>query len=152
MDDKSKDILCVRVRNCSSHALPSYASSGASGLDLRANLSAPLCLVPMARVLVPTGLHIALPVGFEAQVRSRSGLAYKEGIIVLNSPGTIDSDYRGELKILLINLSNVSVDILDGDRVAQLVITAYRSIVWQGVDELPSSMRQDGGFGSTGKQ
>lgn len=142
----------VQIINTSSHPLPAYATAGASGLDLRAYIPASIVLAPLQRVLVNTGLYIALPEGLEAQVRPRSGLAFKSGITVLNSPGTIDSDYRGELKVLLINLSDQPFTIQDGDRIAQLVVAAYQQIDWQEVTTLSETVRGAGGHGSTGVQ
>jgi dUTP pyrophosphatase len=142
----------VQIINTSSHPLPAYATAGASGLDIRAFIPASIVLAPLQRVLVPTGLYIALPEGLEGHVRPRSGLALKNGITVLNSPGTIDSDYRGELKVLLINLSDQPFTIQDGDRIAQLVVSAYQRINWQEVITLPETVRGAGGHGSTGVQ
>lgn len=131
-------------------ALPSYATAHSAGMDLLANLDEPVHLKPLERVLVSTGLHIALPVGFEAQVRPRSGLAVKKGITVLNSPGTIDADYRGEVKVILINLSGEDVIINHGERIAQMVIAAHEHITWEESSELDPTPRGAGGFGSTG--
>lgn len=142
----------VQIINTSSHPLPAYATTGASGLDLRASIPASIMLMPLQRVLVSTGLYIALSPGLEAQIRPRSGLALKNGITVLNSPGTIDSDYRGELKVLLINLSDQPFTIQDGDRIAQLVFSSYQQIDWQEVTALPETIRGAGGHGSTGVQ
>jgi dUTP pyrophosphatase len=147
-----KSPMHVQIINTSSHPLPAYATAGASGLDLKASIPASIVLAPLQRMLVSTGLYIALPEGLEAQVRPRSGLALKNGITVLNSPGTIDSDYRGELKVLLINLSDQSFTIQDGDRIAQLVIAAYHQIDWQEVTTLSETVRGTGGHGSTGVQ
>lgn len=144
--------LPVPIVNRSHHPLPAYATEGSSGLDLRAYLSEPLTLVPLQRVLVPTGLFIELPLGYEAQIRPRSGLALKQGITCLNTPGTIDADYRGEIKILLINLSSENCVIQDGDRIAQLVIQSVAQINWVPVDALNETNRAEGGFGHTGKQ
>lgn len=140
----------VKIVNTSKHQLPSYATEGSAGMDLRAELESPVVLKPLERALVPTGLFIELPVGFEAQVRPRSGLAYKNGITVLNSPGTIDSDYRGEVKVLLVNLSNEEFTINDGERLAQMVIAKHERVEWEAVTELGTSTRAAGGFGSTG--
>ena len=140
----------VEIINTSKHPLPKYETDLSAGMDLRAELSAPIELAPLQRTLVPTGLFIALPEGFEAQVRPRSGLAYKQGITVLNAPGTIDADYRGEIGVLLVNLSDRTVTINDGDRVAQLVIAAYARAHWSQVAELTTTERGTGGFGSTG--
>lgn len=141
----------VRVINKSRHELPAYQTISAAGLDLRANLDEPMILRPMQRTLVPTGLFMELPLGFEAQIRPRSGLAFKHGITVLNSPGTIDADYRGEIKILLVNLSDESFTIENGERVAQMVIAKHEQISWKSVEVLEESERNAGGFGSTGK-
>ncbi|MGM0580672.1 MAG: dUTP diphosphatase [Bacteroidota bacterium] len=141
----------VKVINKSNNELPAYQSQSAAGLDLRANLEEPINLKPMQRVLVPTGLFMELPEGYEAQIRPRSGLAFKHGITVLNSPGTIDADYRGEIKILLVNLSDESFLIETGERVAQMVIAKHEQIDWELVETLEDSERSAGGFGSTGK-
>lgn len=140
----------VRIINQSSHPLPSYETAHAAGMDLRANLNSPVVLKPLERTLVPTGLFIELPVGFEAQVRPRSGLVAKKGITVLNSPGTIDADYRGEIKVILVNLSNEPFTIENGERIAQLVIARHEQVSWEQVSELAESGRGAGGFGSTG--
>ena len=140
----------VRVVNRSKHELPQYATEHAAGLDLRANLDSPIELKPLERTLVPTGLFIELPIGFEAQIRPRSGLAFKNGITVLNSPGTIDADYRGEVKVLLVNLSNTSFVINDGERVAQMVIAKHEQIHWEQTTSLEETQRGAGGFGHTG--
>lgn len=140
----------VKVINQSKHELPEYATPAAAGLDLRANIDSPITLKPLERTLVKTGLFIELPVGFEAQVRPRSGLAYKKGITVLNAPGTIDADYRGEVGVLLVNLSNEPFVIEDGERVAQLVVAKHEQITWDEVSSLKDSERGTGGFGSTG--
>ncbi len=141
----------VKIINTSNNPLPEYATVGSSGMDLRAFIPEPIHLQPMQRVLVPTGLLIALPENMEAQVRPRSGLALKQGITCLNSPGTIDADYRGELKIILINLSAETQTINSGDRIAQMVIQAVEKIAWQQVDQLEDTSRGAGGFGHTGK-
>lgn len=141
----------VQIINKSHHPLPHYATPLSSGMDLRANLSEPVELQPMERKLIPTGLYIALPQGFEAQIRPRSGLAYKEGITVLNSPGTIDADYRGEIRVLLINLSDKPFLIQDGERIAQMVVAAHSQVAWQPVEVLDETERGAGGFGHTGK-
>jgi dUTP pyrophosphatase len=141
----------IPIINRSKHALPAYETEQAAGMDLRANLEEPIELVPLERAIVPTGLYIALPEGFEAQIRPRSGLAAKQGLTVLNSPGTIDADYRGEIKVILVNLSNNAVQIHDGDRVAQMVIARYEQAQWTAVETLDETMRGAGGFGSTGK-
>ncbi len=144
-------ILTIKVINQSEHPLPEYATEHAAGLDLKANLKEPITLKPLQRQLIPTGLSIELPVGFEAQIRPRSGLAFKHGITVLNSPGTIDADYRGELKVLLVNLSDTDFVINDGERIAQMVVAKHERIGWYVVEKLEDSHRGAGGFGSTGK-
>jgi dUTP pyrophosphatase len=141
----------VKIINLSDNPLPQYATEGSSGMDVRASLSEPLQLQPMERSLVPTGLYIEIPAGYEVQVRPRSGLAIKQGITCLNTPGTIDSDYRGEIKIVLVNLSNESQIINTGDRIAQMVIQQVDKIIWEPVEQLSGSVRDVGGFGSTGK-
>lgn len=141
----------VQVINKSKHSLPAYATELSAGMDIRANLSEPVTLAPMQRCLIPTGLYIALPQGFEAQIRPRSGLAIKKGITVLNSPGTIDADYRGEICIILINLSTEAFVIEDGERVAQMVIARHEQPQWQEVHVLDETVRGEGGFGHTGK-
>lgn len=142
----------VEIINQSHHPLPAYATEGASGLDLRAYIQENIILAPLQRALVPTGLYIALPEGLEAQIRPRSGLALKHGLTVLNTPGTIDSDYRGEIKVLLINLSDQTFVIQDGERIAQMVIASYEKIDWLQVTTLSSTTRGTGGYGSTGIQ
>lgn len=142
--------MVIDIVNKSKHPLPSIATPGSAGLDLKANLDQDIRLKPLERVAIPTGLFISIPLGYEGQIRSRSGLSFKHGIIVINAPGTIDSDYRGELKILLINLSNEDYIVHDGDRVAQLVISSYAVPEWNLVDDLDKSQRADNGFGSTG--
>nr|WP_314772585.1 dUTP diphosphatase [uncultured Porphyromonas sp.] len=144
-------MLEVKIVNRSRHALPAYATAGAAGMDLRAQLEAPITLAPLGRVLVPTGLFIELPQGYEAQVRPRSGLAIKHGLTVLNSPGTIDADYRGEIKVALVNLSSEPFEIQDGERIAQLVVARYEEVTWQPVEELGETERGAGGFGHTGR-
>ncbi|WP_306641376.1 dUTP diphosphatase [Sanyastnella coralliicola] len=141
----------IEVINRSKHALPHYETPQSAGMDLRANLDAPVTLEPLERALIPTGLFMALPPGSEAQVRPRSGLAYKQGITVLNAPGTIDADYRGEVGVILVNLSNEAVTINDGERVAQLVIAKMTQAEWTEVTTLNETARGEGGFGSTGK-
>lgn len=141
----------IRIVNHSKHELPKYATAGSSGLDLRANLNAPVMLKPMERALVPTGLFVEIPSGFEVQVRSRSGLAIRQGVICLNSPGTIDSDYRGEWKVILINLSAEDQVINDGERIAQAVFNKVEQVEWVSVEEIDSTERSSGGFGHTGK-
>lgn len=140
----------VKIINNSKHPLPQYQTENSAGLDLRANLDSEETLAPLERKLIGTGLHIALPQGFEAQVRPRSGLAYKQGITVLNSPGTVDADYRGEIKVLLVNLSNETFIVKDGERIAQLVIAKHETVAWQQVETLEETERAAGGFGSTG--
>ncbi|MBL7885052.1 MAG: dUTP diphosphatase [Bacteroidia bacterium] len=142
----------IKIINKSKHELPNYATSTAAGMDLRANLDSPIVLKPLERTLVATGLFIELPVGYEAQVRPRSGLAFKNGLTVLNSPGTIDADYRGEVKVILVNLSNDEFVINDGERVAQMVIAKHEQAEWIEVEQLNETARGEGGFGSTGKQ
>lgn len=141
----------VKIINHSGHELPAYATILSAGMDLRAAITEDIILSPMQRVLVPTGLFIALPEGYEAQIRPRSGLAFKHGITVLNSPGTIDADYRGEIKVLLINLSDTAFTVKNGERIAQMVIARYETINWDLTDTLDESVRGTGGFGSTGK-
>lgn len=142
----------IPIVNQSKNPLPTYATIGSSGMDLRANLEIPIVLLPLERALVPTGLFIELTAGLEAQVRPRSGLALKQGITCLNSPGTIDADYRGEIKIILINLSNETQTINNGDRIAQIVIQKVEQIDWQLTQNINKTIRGTGGFGSTGKQ
>ncbi|HIA36832.1 MAG TPA: dUTP diphosphatase [Flavobacteriales bacterium] len=142
----------VKIINQSKHPLPSYETTSSAGMDLRANIDAPIILNTLERAMVSTGLFIELPFGYEAQVRPRSGLAAKKGIAVLNSPGTIDSDYRGEIKIILVNLSNETFIVEDGERIAQMVIAKHESITWAEVAELNITDRGSGGFGSTGKK
>lgn len=142
----------VKIINRSKHPLPSYATAAAAGMDLRANLDVPVTLKPLERAMIPTGLFIELPVGSEAQIRPRSGLAAKQGISVLNSPGTVDADYRGEVKVILVNLSNEPFVINDGERIAQMVIAKHEQAEWVEVEELQDSERGSGGFGSTGKK
>jgi dUTP pyrophosphatase len=142
----------VKIINTSPFDLPAYATPGSAGLDLRAHILECVVLQPLERKLIPTGLSIELPLGFEAQIRPRSGLAYKHGLTVLNSPGTIDSDYRGEIKVLLVNLSNEAFEIQPGERIAQMVVSKHEIIEWQVSEELASSERGAGGYGSTGKK
>ncbi len=142
----------IKIINKSKHELPSYASVAAAGMDLRANLSESIVLKSLERTLVATGLFIELPIGFEAQIRPRSGLAFKNGLTVLNSPGTIDADYRGEIKVILVNLSKEDFIINDGERVAQMVIAKHEQADWMEVDQLDETARGEGGFGSTGKK
>ena len=140
----------VQIINKSRHSLPSYETIQAAGMDLRANIEQDITLGSLERALVPTGLFIALPMGTEAQVRPRSGLAAKQGVTVLNSPGTIDADYRGEIKVILVNLSHVPVRIQDGERIAQLVVSKHERAAWLEVEILSDTDRGTGGFGSTG--
>lgn len=142
----------IRIINKSKHALPSYATNASAGMDLRANLNSPIVLKSLERTLVPTGLFLELPVGYEAQVRPRSGLAFKNGLTVLNSPGTIDADYRGEVKVILVNLSKDDFTINDGERIAQMIIAKHEQAEWVEVEELLETERGAGGFGSTGKK
>ena len=141
----------IPIVNHSHHPLPAYATQGSSGLDLRAFIPTPVQLAPLERVLIPTGLHIAMPNHLEAQIRPRSGLAIKQGLTCLNTPGTIDADYRGEIKVILINLSNEIQLIQDGDRIAQIVFQQVEKMEWQLVENLESTQRGEGGFGHTGK-
>ncbi len=140
----------VQIINRSHHQLPAYETIASAGMDLRANIDAPIVLKPMQRCLVPTGLFMAIPVGFEAQVRPRSGLAIKKGITVLNSPGTVDADYRGEVCVILINLSQEDFVINDGERIAQMVIARHEQIQWEPVEVLDETERGAGGFGHSG--
>jgi dUTP pyrophosphatase len=141
----------IKIVNTSKNQLPDYSTINSAGMDLRANLNFPVILKPMERVLIPTGLYIELPAGYEAQIRPRSGLALKHGITVLNTPGTIDSDYRGEIGIILINLSNTDFEILSGERICQMIIAKHETINWEVVDGLQITKRGEGGFGHTGK-
>ncbi len=141
----------VPIVNHSPYPCPSYATPQSAGVDLKANLEEPITLQPLQRTLVPTGLFMALPSGFEAQVRPRSGLAAKHGITVLNTPGTIDADYRGEIKVILVNLSNEPFEIVPGERIAQMVIARHEQVEWEQVEQLDATERGAGGFGSTGK-
>ncbi|SES82665.1 dUTP diphosphatase [Hymenobacter actinosclerus] len=140
----------IPVINRSRHALPEYQTAHAAGLDVRANLAAPVTLGPLQRALIPTGLFLEIPVGYEMQVRPRSGLAYKHGIGLVNSPGTIDADYRGELQVLLVNLSDQAFVVQDGERIAQLVVARHEVVAWQPVEALSETGRGAGGYGSTG--
>lgn len=142
----------IKVINKSKHALPAYATEAAAGMDLRANLTEPVVLKPLERRLIPTGLFIELPVGYEAQIRPRSGLALKKGITVLNSPGTIDADYRGEIGVILINLSSEEFVVADGERICQMVVARHEQAQWVETDELGGTERGTGGFGHTGKK
>lgn len=141
----------IKIINKSKHPLPAYATVASAGMDLRADLDQPIVLKSLERIAVPTGLFMELPVGFEAQVRPRSGLAFKNGVTVLNSPGTIDADYRGEIKVILINLSAETFTINDGERIAQMVIAKHEQAEWIEVEELVETQRGQGGFGHTGK-
>lgn len=147
LNDKT---MKVQIINKSKHSLPQYATSSSAGMDLRANLDNPIVLKPLQRCLVPTGLYIAFPEGFEAQIRPRSGLALKKGITLLNTPGTIDADYRGEIGVIVINLSAEDFIIEDGERIAQMVIARYEQAEWQEVEVLEDTERGAGGFGHTG--
>lgn len=141
----------VPIVNHSPYPSPAYATEQSAGMDLKANLEESLILKPLQRALVPTGLYMALPAGYEAQVRPRSGLAAKHGITVLNTPGTIDADYRGEVKVILVNLSDTPFEIVPGERIAQMVIARHEKVEWEEVNELDATERGAGGFGSTGK-
>jgi len=141
----------IRIVSHSPHPLPAYETTASAGMDLRASLTGRVVIKPLERALVPTGLFIELPLGYEAQVRPRSGLAIKNGVTVLNSPGTIDADYRGEIKVILVNLSNEEYVINDGDRIAQMIISAHEQADWEKVEELKPTARGAGGFGHTGK-
>lgn len=141
----------INIINNSAHALPAYETAHAAGMDLRANTTDLITLKPLQRMLIPTGLHIELPVGYEAQIRPRSGLAYKHGISIVNSPGTIDADYRGEIKVLLVNLSDTDFEINNGDRIAQMVVAKHETVVWEAVEALGDTDRGAGGYGHTGK-
>ena len=141
----------VKIINQSKFPMPSYATADSAGMDLKANIPLEVILQPMERLLIPTGIFIELPSGYEAQIRPRSGLALKQGITCLNSPGTVDADYRGELKIILINLSNIEQRIQPGDRIAQMIVSSVEKVDWHPVIELNQTVRSDGGFGHTGK-
>ncbi len=141
----------IKIINKSSHALPAYETAHAAGMDLRAFIEEQIIIKPLQRFLIPTGLFIELPVGYEAQIRPRSGLAYKHGVTVLNSPGTIDADYRGELKVLLVNLSDTDFVVNNGERIAQMVVAKHETVAWQNAEELSSTARGEGGYGHTGK-
>ena len=142
--------MTIKIINKSTHKLPAYETIASAGMDLHANLSAPIILKPLERTIIKTGVQIELPVGFEAQVRPRSGLAAKHGLTVLNSPGTVDADYRGEIGVILVNLSTTDFKIEDGERIAQLVIAKHERAEWIEVQELNETSRGEGGFGSTG--
>lgn len=141
----------IKIINKSKHPLPEYKTKGAAGMDLTANLDNSIRLEPLDRALIPTGLHLEIPLGYEAQIRPRSGLALKKGITCLNTPGTIDSDYRGEIGVILANVSNATVEIQDGERIAQMVIAKHETAEWTEVNVLSDTHRGEGGFGSTGK-
>ena len=141
----------IKIINQSGHALPQYETAHAAGMDMRAFTNEEIVIKPLQRVLVPTGLFIELPVGYEAQIRPRSGLAYKHGISIVNAPGTIDADYRGEIKVLLVNLSDTDFVVNDGDRIAQMVIARHETVSWTSVEELSDTARGAGGYGHTGK-
>ncbi len=143
--------MTIKIINKSEHKLPEYETGASAGMDLRANISEPVILKPLSRAIIKTGLFIELPVGFEAQVRPRSGLAAKHGLTVLNSPGTVDADYRGEIGVILVNLSNTDFKIENGERIAQLVIAKHERATWLEVNKLNDTARGEGGFGSTGK-
>lgn len=142
----------IKVVNRSRHPLPEYATLHAAGMDLRANLANPVVLQPMERSLIPTGIFIQLPPGYEAQIRPRSGLAVKHGISIVNAPGTIDADYRGEIKVILVNLSNESFTIRNGERICQMIIAEHTRVEWNEVELLDETDRGEGGFGHTGKK
>ncbi len=148
---KPHSALTIKIINQSPYPLPQYETVGSAGMDLRACLTEMITLGPLERTLVPTGLFIELPLGYEAQIRPRSGLAAKRGLTMLNSPGTIDSDYRGEIKCIVVNLSNEVQNIEPGERIAQMVVARHERVEWQAVEQLPDSDRGAGGFGSTGK-
>lgn len=144
-------MLNIKIVNHSHHPLPAYATALSAGMDLRANLDSPVVLPPLGRALIPTGLFMAIPAGYEAQVRPRSGLALKKGITLLNTPGTIDADYRGELGVILVNLSNEPFTVNDGERIAQLVVARHEVVEWASVEVLDETERGEGGFGHTGR-
>lgn len=143
-------MMKVKIINKSHHELPTYSTALSAGMDLRANIDKPIVLAPMQRTLVPTGLYLSLPAGYEAQVRPRSGLAIKKGITVLNSPGTIDADYRGEVCVILVNLSAEPFTINDGERIAQMVVAKHETVEWNVVETLDDTERGEGGFGHSG--
>lgn len=144
-------MLSVKIVNTSPHPLPAYATVASAGVDLHADLEAPILLKPLERQVIPTGLFMELPIGYEAQVRPRSGLAIKHGITVINSPGTIDADYRGEIKVGLVNLSDATFEIKPGERIAQMIIAKHEQVAWVPVETLSDTDRGAGGFGHTGK-
>ena len=141
----------VQIVNKSKHSLPGYSTLLSAGMDIRANIAEAIILQPGERKLIPTGLYIALPIGYEAQIRPRSGLALKHGISLVNTPGTIDADYRGEIGVIIINFSDVPFEITDGERICQMVINKYETIEWEGVEDLSETKRGVGGFGHTGR-
>ena len=141
----------IKIINTSEHPLPQYETAHAAGRDLRASIIEEMILKPLQRLLVPTGLFIELPIGYEAQIRPRSGLASKHGISIVNAPGTIDADYRGEIKVLLVNLSDTDFKIVNGDRIAQMVVAKHETVSWQTVEQLGETARGEGGYGHTGK-
>ena len=144
--------MTIKIINKSQHELPNYETLASAGMDLRANISEAITLQPLERAIIKTGLFLELPIGFEAQVRPRSGLAAKNGVTVLNAPGTIDADYRGEVGVILVNLSNVAFTIENGERIAQMIIAKHERAEWQLVTELSETVRGEGGFGSTGSK
>lgn len=144
--------MVIKIVNNSKHDLPEYSTEHSAGVDLMANLEEAVILKPMERVLIPTGLYIELPEGFEAQIRPRSGLAINHGITVLNTPGTIDSDYRGEIRVIMINLSDKEYEIKDGERISQMIISKFEKVQWNEVNILPGTERGEGGFGHTGNK
>lgn len=144
--------MTIRIVNTGRQPLPAFATDGSAGMDVRANLDAPVVLEPGERKLIPTGLRIELPAGYEAQLRPRSGLALRHGITLLNTPGTIDADYRGEIGVILVNLGNEPFTVNDGERICQMVIARYERVQWQPADTLDDTVRGEGGFGHTGKQ
>ncbi|WP_199138473.1 dUTP diphosphatase [Pedobacter sp. ASV12] len=144
-------MLNIKIINHSTHPLPAYETEHAAGMDLRAFINEAITIKPLQRILIPTGLHIELPVGYEAQIRPRSGLAFKHGIGIVNSPGTIDADYRGEIKVLLVNLSDTDFVVNDGERIAQMVVAQHETVSWQLATELGDTQRGAGGYGHTGK-
>lgn len=144
-------MLNIKIINHSNHPLPAYETAHAAGMDLRAFINEAITIKPLQRILIPTGLHIELPIGYEAQIRPRSGLAFKHGIGIVNSPGTIDADYRGEIKVLLVNLSDTDFVVNDGERIAQMVVAKHETVNWQETAELSDTARGAGGYGHTGK-
>jgi dUTP pyrophosphatase len=145
-------MIQINIVNKSKHDLPEYATPLSAGMDIRANLSEPITLLPLQRKLIPTGLYIELPKGYEAQIRPRSGLALKKGITVLNTPGTIDADYRGEIGVILVNISDEPFVVNDGERICQMVVAEHATVRWQQVEQLDETQRGTGGFGHTGKK